>query len=174
MMIARPRPLPLIASFVLGVVAVLAIALATARAAETPPPAVPVAISTGSGSALIDAVPVAAPLAINTEDPGGLARGIYDAALAGKYKIGVGFLLMLAVFGLRSKFVLGRVAWFKTRLGGVTIAAVTSVGAVLGLALAAGAPIQVGVILNALGTALTAAGAWEWARDTLTPKAATA
>lgn len=169
MIAVRPRPLPVVAAFLIGVLAILVIAIASAHAAEA------LAAPAAAGSALIDAAPTAsAPPAINTEDPGGLARGIYDAALAGKYKIGVGFLLMLAVFGLRSKFVLGRVAWFKTRLGGVTIAAVTSVGAVIGLALAADAPIQVGVILNALGTALTAAGAWEWARDTLTPKAATA
>lgn len=126
----------------------------------------------GSGSAMLDAGSAASLPTIDTEDPGGLARGIYDAALAGKYKIGVGFLLMLLVFGLRSDYVLGRVAWFKTRLGGVTIAVVTSVGAVIGLALAADAPIQVGVILNALGTALTAAGAWEWARDLLKAKTA--
>ena len=47
----RPRPLPVIASFIIGVLAILGIALATAHATEepTPPPAV-AAVGSGSGS----------------------------------------------------------------------------------------------------------------------------
>lgn len=65
-----PRPLPLVASFVLGVIAILGIALATARASGEPPPAAgsgsAIAAGSGSGSASAPTIPddpIAAPSA---------------------------------------------------------------------------------------------------------------
>jgi hypothetical protein len=125
------------------------------------------AIGSGSGSAI-----AATPLPIiDAGDGEGLARSVYDAARDGRYKVAVGFLLMLVVFVLRT-YALGRVAWFKTKVGGISLAVATALGSVIGLALAAGAPIRVGDVLNALGTALTAAGAWEWMKDLIKKKSA--
>lgn len=128
------------------------------------------AIGSGSGSG--SAIAAAAPLpSIDTNDGEGLARSIYDAARDGRYKVAVGFLLMLLVFVLRT-YALGRVAWFKTKIGGISLAVVTAMASVIGLALAAEATIKAGDLLNALGTALTAAGAWEWMKDLIKKKAA--
>lgn len=128
----------------------------------------------GSGSAIGSgqAELAAALPTIDTNDGGGLARSLYDAARDGRYKIATGFLLMLAVFVLRT-YVVGRVAWFKTKLGGIALAMATGIGSVVGLALAAGISPRVGDILNAAGTALTAAGAWEWAKDIIAKKTGT-
>lgn len=50
MIATRPRPLPVVAAFVLGVLAILGIALTTARAAGEPLPAPVSAAMAGSGS----------------------------------------------------------------------------------------------------------------------------
>lgn len=63
MIATRPRPLPVVAAFLIGVFAVLGIALATARAAEEPPPAPPaatVAVGSNSGSGSGSATPAQA------------------------------------------------------------------------------------------------------------------
>lgn len=113
----------------------------------------------------------AMPLAIDAGNGEGLARSLYDAARDGRYKVAVGFLLMLLVFVLRT-YVLQRVALFKTKIGGITLAVTTALCSVIGLALAADVAIRVGDVLNALGTALTAAGAWEWMKDLIKKKPA--
>lgn len=50
MIATRPRPLPVVAAFILGVLAILGIALTTARAAEEPSAAQVAAVDDGSGS----------------------------------------------------------------------------------------------------------------------------
>lgn len=149
------------AAFIFIGIAVGLLALWLGSAAADTPPAL--AGSAGSAMAIGSGAAVAMP-PIVVDDAGGIARSIYDAALAGKYKIGVGFLLMLIVFGLRN-YALRWIPQLKTRLGGILLACSTAVLAVIGLALASDAPVQFGPIMNALGTALTAAGAWEWSRD---------
>lgn len=121
----------------------------------------------GSGSATGELGAVA----IDTGNGEGLARSLYDAARDGRYKVAVGFMLMLIVFVLRT-YVLQRVAWFKTKIGGISLAVATALGSVIGLAIASEATLRAGDILNALGTALTAAGAWEWMKDLIKAKTA--
>lgn len=50
----------------------------------------------------------------------------------------------------------------KTPFGGLVLAFLISLAGTLGIALAAGAGVSLGLVFGALSTAATAAGVWEW------------
>lgn len=85
-------------------------------------------------------------------------KALYAAATSGEWKIVGGFLLVGIVY-------LGRAYGpkvFKSTLGGLVLGIVVSLAGTFGLALATGAQITIATVITALGTAATAAGAWEW------------
>jgi hypothetical protein len=103
-------------------------------------------------------------------DLDGFLRALYVAATAGKWKVFAGFALLGLVY-LSRRFLFGRIAWFKTRMGGVTLAMIVSLGGTFGLALASGAAVTMTAALSAVATAVTAAGLWTWLQDAMKPKA---
>lgn len=106
-----------------------------------------------------------------SSDPVGLVRALYDAATAKRWSVVVGIALIGVSYAVR-RFVLGRVAWFQTRVGGVAIAVGLSLLGTFGLALASSAPMTGALALDALATAMTAAGGWAWLQHALEKKPA--
>lgn len=116
----------------------------------------------GSGSAVTAPAPATtATVPDPATDTEGFLKALLDAATTGKWKVLAGLVLVALVYVTR-RWVLGRVAWFQTKLGGFVLAGGMSLAGTIGLALAAGGPMTIAVLLNALGTAATAAGVWQW------------
>ena len=128
---------------------------------------------TGSGSAVTTTTTIttttnAAPPSPES-DLTGFLRTLYEAATTGKWKVFAGLVLLGLVYVSR-RWVFGRVAWFKTKMGGVTLALIVSLGSTFGLALASGAALSLTAGLNAVATAVTAAGLWTWLQSASAPK----
>lgn len=107
----------------------------------------------GSGSAAPSIDPAA--------DPEGFLRMLLDAATTGKWKVLAGLVLVALVYVTR-RWVLGRVDWFQTRTGGIVLAIGLATAGTLGLSLAGGGGFSVAILLNAVSTAVAAAGLWQW------------
>lgn len=126
------------------------------------------------GSAVLSpapASPTAAPT-VNPDDPVGTGLSLLDAARNGKGRVAFGLALVLVVWALRSKKLLGKIAWFGTTLGGYVLAFGVDAIAYTGLALASNASVTVDLIADALVAGFAAAGKWEAIRD-LAKKSAT-
>ena len=112
-----------------------------------------------AGSALAD---VASP----DTDAAGWARALYDAFTSGRWKIVAGLSMLGVVYAIR--FVASKwIPWFKTKTGGFLLGFAVALLTTLGAAFAADAPVSLGLLLSALGTAATAAGLWGWIKDKL-------
>lgn len=91
---------------------------------------------------------------------GDFIKALFTAATNGEWKIVAGLVMIGFVFVLRtwgSKYV----KWFASSTGGTILNFTASLGATLGVALASGAPIKLGLVATAFSTAATAAGLWE-------------
>ena len=106
---------------------------------------------------------------VAADDPAGLLRAAYDAATTKRWTALAG-VAMIGVTYIVRRFVLGRVAWFQTRTGGFVLAASLSLLGTFGLALATGAEMSAMLALDALGTAMAAAGGWTWLQQAMEKK----
>lgn len=121
-----------------------------------------------------DAGVVAAPVVVPSPDSdlGEFARALYGALTSGSYKVFAGLVLVGLTWGTR-KYLLGRVAWFKTKVGGFAIAFALSLSLTFGTALASGLDVTLILAVNALTTAAVAAGIWQWVQSWLASKGET-
>lgn len=103
-------------------------------------------------------------------DAAGFFKALLDAATTGKWKVLAGLVLVGLVYATR-RWVFGKVSWFQTKLGGVVLALGLSLAGTFGLALASGSAVTMAVLLNALSTAVAAAGLWQWLQSAKAPKA---
>ncbi len=106
-------------------------------------------------------------------DPAGFFRYAYEAATTKRWSVVAGVAMIGVTYAVR-RWVLHRVAWFQTRLGGFALALALSLLATLGLALGSGAEMTAALVLDALGTAMAAAGGWTWLQNALEKKPAEA
>jgi hypothetical protein len=115
-----------------------------------------------------DAGVVAPPVVVPSPDSdlGEFAKAVYAAFTSGSYKVFAGLVLVGLTWGTR-KYLLGRVAWFKTKLGGFAIAFALSLSLTFGTALASGMDVTLLLAVNALTTAAVAAGIWQWVQSWL-------
>jgi hypothetical protein len=100
------------------------------------------------------------------DDPAGILRLAYQAATAKQWTVLAGAAMIGVTYAVR-RWVLHRVAWFQTRLGGFALALGLSLLGTFGLALASGAEMSAQLALDALGTAMAAAGGWAWLQNAL-------
>ena len=100
-------------------------------------------------------------------------KAVYTAATAGDWKIVGGLGLLGLVFVLRA-YGARFVPWLATKSGGLALGLAVSLAGTLGLALAAGASINLTTFASALVTAATAAGLWGWLTDRIPAVGATA
>lgn len=98
------------------------------------------------------------------DTPLGLFETIFDKVQGGEWLPAFGAVLMLLVLGAR-KGLGSFVPWFKTKLGGSTLAFGISLTMAAGTALLAGQPITVALVATALGVAWAAGGGWENFKD---------
>lgn len=118
-----------------------------------------------AGSAVTPApAPTKPAVVLDPENPTGVAGTFYNFVKAGEALPAIGAALILLVWFLRT-YVLGWVAWFKTKLGGYAMTFGTSVLLYFGSALAAAAAFSFALLLKALGAGLAAAGGWEVVKD---------
>lgn len=98
------------------------------------------------------------------DDPIGTGGGILDAFKGGHWLVAIGGILMFVIWFLRA-FVFGRVAWFKTKPGGFTLALGTSI--ILGICAAVfgGAELGAGLIGSIIVAKYAAAGGWGHVKD---------
>lgn len=94
-------------------------------------------------------------------DTAGFLRALYDAATTKQWTVLAGLAMIGVTYAVR-RWVLGSWEWAQSRVGGFVIAAVLSLLGTFGLALGSGAELSVGLVLDALGTAMAAAGGWTW------------
>lgn len=124
--------------------------------------AVPTASSVDAGAIpSVEQPKQSAPLSEDEFEPSDAARAAYEAATSGKWKVLSGFILMLLVYASR-RWLLSRVKWFKTALGGLVIAFALSLVWAVGSALAAQVALTLSLLLHALSNAAAAAGLWQW------------
>jgi hypothetical protein len=148
--------------------------VAPALTVDAPPPvaAQPAVGSASLTAARSDAEPPAPIVPTPESDPSGFLRALYVAVTSGAWKVVGGLLLLGLTYGTR-RWVVGSVAWFKTRLGGFVLAFALSLATTFGLALAVNASVTATLVLNAVSTAAAAAGLWQWLQTKLAaPKAA--
>lgn len=121
-----------------------------------------------AGASAPAAQPQPAPVVYDEANPdtGLIMREAYNAATTGKWKILTGLVLMLLVYATR-RWLLGRVAWFKTTIGGIVIAFGLSFAWAISSALATGAALTLALMLHAATNAATAAGLWQWVQKLL-------
>jgi len=91
-------------------------------------------------------------------DAAGWLKALYAAVTGKQWGIVVGVVLIGVVYPLRR---FGPEV-LKTPFGGLVLAFLMSLAGTLGIALAAGAGVSLGLVVTALTTAATAAGVWEW------------
>lgn len=91
-------------------------------------------------------------------DAAAWAKLLYTAVTSHSWGVVTGLVLIAVVYPLR-RF---GPDLFKSKFGGLFLAFFVSLCATLGAAFAAGAKVDVGLIVGALTTAATAAGLWEW------------
>ncbi len=103
------------------------------------------------------------------KDPEGFLQTLLRAATSGAWKSLAGLVLVGLAFITRT-WILGKVAWFQTKLGGVTIAVTLSLASTFGLAWATGVAVTATLAANALSTAIAAAGLWQWLQAATQPK----
>lgn len=97
-------------------------------------------------------------------DANAWVRALYTAATAGDWKIVGGLGLLGLVFALRA-YGARLIPWLATKSGGLVLGLAVSLAGTLGLALAAGASVNLTTFASALVTAATAAGLWGWLKD---------
>lgn len=115
--------------------------------------AVDSAIGSGSGSDAV--VPPAPPADVS---------GLLGFLMTGKYLAAVGAGLMLVV-GLLRNYVLGKVAWFQTQIGGYTLGWGVTTIIYVATALQAGSSITWALLGTAAAAGLAASGALNHVRD---------
>lgn len=104
---------------------------------------------------------MAATTAPAPDDPAGILRALYDAATTKQWTVLAGVAMIGVTYAVR-RWVLGRWQWAQTRIGGFVLAFGLSLAATFGVALAAGGELSAALALDALGTAMAAAGGWTW------------
>ncbi len=107
-----------------------------------------------TGSAWAQPTPPPAP----DVDAAEWVKALYAAVTGKQWGIVVGLVLIGVVYPLR-RF---GPSVFKTAFGGLALAFMVSLAGTLGIALAAGTTVSLGLVVGALTTAATAAGVWEW------------
>lgn len=111
------------------------------------------------------------------DDPVSMIIQAYDFMRTGKGTAAVGIVSMIVVWGLRSDYLLGRVAFFKTKLGGYLLGfAVPTIQYVAGalIAMEDASAITFSLFVNAVGAGFLASGGWVALKDILTSKSAVA
>ena len=100
------------------------------------------------------------------ESPSDFFSVLFEKVNGGEWLPAFGAALMLLVFGAR-KFLGSFVPWFKTKLGGSTLAFGISLAMAASMALLAGQPITIALVATAIGVAWAAGGGWENFKDIL-------
>jgi hypothetical protein len=134
------------------------------------PPAVATTITTTTATTTTTAPAVVTDPDV---DPEGFLHSLLRAATSGAWKSLAGLVLVGLAFVTR-KWLLGRVAWFQTKTGGITIALAISLSTTFGLAWATGVAISATLVANAFSTAMAGAGAWQWLQAATEKKPAVA
>lgn len=146
-----------------GLLALLSVCMAVPVAAAEP----------GAGPATVAPAPAppSAPAAVidPAKDPGGFVEQLAAAARRGDYRMLVAGVLIGVAWLLR-RYGAGLAPWLATDRGGAALALVLGVLGALGTALAAGAPVGLGLVVNGVSLGLTAAGGWVVVRRLLWPK----
>lgn len=102
-------------------------------------------------------------------DAAAWAAALIAAIKSGQWLVAVGLVLVAGVWVARSGLA-KRWAWFESKPGGLALALFASIGGAIGTALAAGAPVNVPLVLGAVGAFLAASGAWGLIKDYLEHK----
>lgn len=101
----------------------------------------------------------------DTDAPGWL-KALYTAATSKEWGIVVGLAMVGLTYPIR-RWGAAVVPWFKTKLGGITLAFVLGMLGTLGVAAAAGAKITLVLVAVTVSSTATAAGVWGWVKDYL-------
>jgi hypothetical protein len=102
---------------------------------------------------------------LDLDNPVEVAAKLHSALVAGQWLVAFACVLMLLVWSLRHPMLLGRIAWFRTKMGGRALAYfVAAVLAAVPMILAGQAP-SLALIPAILGAVWAAHGQWEDVKD---------
>ena len=119
-----------------------------------------------AGISTVDAGTQPSPQVAPELDPESMFVTLLSKIQGGEWLPAFGAVLMLLVFAAR-KLLATKYKWFKTKLGGSTLAFSISLVMAGGTALLAGQPITLGLAATAMGVAWAAGGGWENFKDIL-------
>jgi hypothetical protein len=106
-------------------------------------------------------------ISVSPDHPEDDAMIAYDFVRTGRGRLAIGPLLVLLVWALRSKKLLGRFEWWNTTLGGWVLGFSTTGLLYAGTSIAAGAAPTFNMICDAAVTAFAASGKWEALQDAI-------
>ncbi|MCF6205338.1 MAG: hypothetical protein L3J47_00395 [Sulfurovum sp.] len=119
-----------------------------------------------AGISMVDTGAQPASQVVPDLDPGSMFVTLLSKIQGGELIPAFGAVLMLLVFAARA-LLATKYKWFKTKLGGSTLAFSISLVMAGGTSLLAGQPITLGLAATAMGVAWAAGGGWENFKDIL-------